>query len=65
MLLKEDGGDNNGRFNISLTSVFNSEFKIQSNYFNDEEIMLILNMKNFVIKWDKINFSQKNLLILF
>ena len=41
MLLKEDGGDNNGRFNISLTSVFNSEFKIQSNYFNDEEIMLI------------------------
>ena len=41
MLLKEDGGDNNSRFNISLTSVFNSEFKIKSNYFNEEEIILI------------------------
>ena len=58
MFLKEEGGGgNNSRFNISLSTIFNDEYKIKSDYFNEEEKMII---KQLFMLEDIDNFKYEN-----
>ena len=57
MFLKEDGGGNNDRFNISLFNIFNNEYKINSSNFKEEE-KLIIKQLFMVEDIDNFKYSQ-------